>query len=324
MKEKTKYDITYVENLIKNKVEENFHLEYKSAQLTNNVNTLCEKLTKTISSFANSEGGKLILGIQEYSEQGKKHLPEKITPIDRIKFPRERIEQLIQDNISPKIEGLKIFPVDYKQGHILIIDVKQSSTAHQARDLKYYRRMNFISEPMRDYEIRDIMNRKNGVELNVTPAIKITHNEDYINRATPPINTYLSVFVKNTGKKTAKYIFGNLFVPPEILYNSNQDSQEIVKIEGKYYAVLSFNNKSKEVIQESKGASISIYLQSEYQVLIPYAGQYLNEIQIKNEYRDFDRLIKWEVYCDESEPIFDTEHISNVLVNPLHYPLEPF
>lgn len=35
----------------------------------------------------------------------------------------------------------------------------QRVTAHQARDLRYYRRYNFESVPMADYEIRDVMNR---------------------------------------------------------------------------------------------------------------------------------------------------------------------
>ena len=39
---------------------------------------------------------------------------------------------------------------------IYVVDIPQSNIAHQAFDKRYYKRFNFISTPMEDYEIRDI------------------------------------------------------------------------------------------------------------------------------------------------------------------------
>ena len=46
-----------------------------------------------------------------------------------------------------------------------VVEIPKSLTAHQARDLRYYRRYNFESVAMVDYEIRDVMNRQVSVEL---------------------------------------------------------------------------------------------------------------------------------------------------------------
>jgi len=60
--------------------------------------------------MANSSGGIIIYGIQEYDGQTQ-YLPEKITPIERKEVTKEWLEDVISSNIYPKIEDLKIHPV---------------------------------------------------------------------------------------------------------------------------------------------------------------------------------------------------------------------
>jgi len=52
-----------------------------------------------------------------------------------------------------------------------VIDVPQSSTAHQASDKRYYKRFNFESVPMEDYEIRDVMQRTEAPSLGLETTI---------------------------------------------------------------------------------------------------------------------------------------------------------
>ena len=56
----------FLENLIKNGIEEDQHLDYKSKIDKNNA-----EIAKDISSFANSDGGNIIYGIVE-----EKHKPK--------------------------------------------------------------------------------------------------------------------------------------------------------------------------------------------------------------------------------------------------------
>ena len=75
-----------------------------------------------VSAMANANGGLLIYGIEESN-----HIPQKITPIDRNKFSKEWLEQVINSSISPKIEDLKIISisVDNPDSVVYVIEVPQ-------------------------------------------------------------------------------------------------------------------------------------------------------------------------------------------------------
>lgn len=153
---------------IKAKAEEGITLEYKAAGALEITDSKKKEITKDISAFANAGGGIVIYGIKEYDDKEKRHLPERLDPIDRIKFSREWLGQVI-NNIRPRIEGLQIHPISVNEDKstnkvVYLVKIPQSTTAHQATDLKYYRRYNFERLAMFDHEIRDVMNR--GVKPN--------------------------------------------------------------------------------------------------------------------------------------------------------------
>lgn len=154
-------NITDLQNLIANQVEENLHLDYKAADSLLNTDGKKKEISKDVSAFANSDGGIIIYGIKEFADPTKKHLPESIDPIDRNKITKEWLEQVINSNISPRLDRLKIIPIpiDSQKGVVYVVIINKSNTAHQATDLRYYKRYNFESIPMYDFEVRDIMNR---------------------------------------------------------------------------------------------------------------------------------------------------------------------
>jgi schlafen family protein len=134
--------------------------------------------------MANSDGGVIIYGIKEH--QTRKHLPEKIDPIDRSLFSKEWLEQVI-NTIRPRIDRLIVHPVPLNSGAsdvVYVAEIPQSTTAHQARDYRYYKRLNFESVPMEDYEVRDVMNRATtphlAVEFGYHPIAKQATYHHYI------------------------------------------------------------------------------------------------------------------------------------------------
>jgi hypothetical protein len=143
--------------------EESTTLEYKAADALGTSDGKKKEITRDVSALANAAGGIVIYGIKEYNQPDKKHLPEKVDPVDRALFSKEWLEQVI-NNIRPRIEGLVVLPVPVNEDTrpnevVYIVKVPQSTTAHQASDLKYYRRYNFERLAMQDHEIRDVMNR---------------------------------------------------------------------------------------------------------------------------------------------------------------------
>jgi len=149
--------------LIANQVEENIHLDYKGAEALLKTDGKKKEISKDVSAFANSDGGTIIYGIKEFDDIPRRHLPEKIDPIDRINISKEWIEQVINSNIQPKVSGLLITPIQLASAVnkvVYVVAIPKSNTAHQASDKKYYKRYNFESVAMEDYEIKDIINRQ--------------------------------------------------------------------------------------------------------------------------------------------------------------------
>lgn len=147
--------------MIQDEIEESLNLDYKAAGSLEKSDKKRIEITKDVSAMSNSAGGTIIYGISEFQSKDKKHLPEKLDPIDRKQFPKEWLEQVI-GGVQPRIPDVIIHPVQLstQRDHVAyVVEIPQSTTAHQAKDLRYYRRFNFESVPMHDYEVRDTMNR---------------------------------------------------------------------------------------------------------------------------------------------------------------------
>jgi hypothetical protein len=184
-----------LESYIGNFVEEGQQLEYKAAGSLRRSDGAMDEITKDVSAMANSAGGTLIYGMKEHDDSAKKHLPEKIDPIDRTQFSKEWLEHVI-NNIEPRIIGLVIHPVPLASGQndvAYVVEIPQSTTAHQARNLRYYRRYNFESLAMKDHEIRDVMNRS------VVPDVTVEFGFRTLSATSTDHEYLLLVTIKNLG-----------------------------------------------------------------------------------------------------------------------------
>ena len=157
------WNLEKIKQYISDGIEENIHLDYKGADSISKTNDKKNEISKDVSAFANSDGGVIIYGVKEYDELDKNHLPEKTQPIDGNEYSKEWLEQIINSTISPKIHNIKIIPIqtdDIKSNLVIyVVEIPKSNTAHQMKDKRYYRRYNFQSIPMDDWEIKDIINR---------------------------------------------------------------------------------------------------------------------------------------------------------------------
>jgi Putative DNA-binding domain len=150
-----------LQRLIDDEIEESLTLEYKDSSSLAKESKARDELCKDVSAFANSAGGQIVYGI---TEQDRKPIE-----IDSgSELTREWIEQVLDSNVQPRIEGLIITPVRISgRRHVYVVTVPQAlvRAPHQARDKKYYKRQNFQSVPMEDYEIRDALRRATTPEL---------------------------------------------------------------------------------------------------------------------------------------------------------------
>lgn len=227
-----------VKSFIENKIEENLNLDYKASGSLQRNDKKTNEISKDVSAFANSDGGTIIYGIKE--DQINRHLPESIDPINRKEISKEWLEQIIQSKVRPRINGIVIHSITVEENSdqvVYTVEIPKSNTAHQANDKKYYKRFNFNSEPMYDYEIRDILNRTKtpiiDLELEITkrtyevkkpysgvPSFNIG-NDGMFQKAEPTkeykTNYTLRVFARNNGRILANYINSYIEIPEKYL-----------------------------------------------------------------------------------------------------------
>lgn len=117
------------------------------------------EIAKDVSAFANSDGGIILYGIEE-----QEHKAHALPYIDGNTYTKEWLEQVIQDNIQRRIEGLKIFPIrdngDITKSIYIVKIPRSSNTPHMSADKCYYKRNNFRSVKMEEYEVRDLFYRE--------------------------------------------------------------------------------------------------------------------------------------------------------------------
>lgn len=236
-----------INQYISDGIEENIHLDYKGAASLGKNGEKKKEISKDVSAFTNSDGGVIIYGVKEFDEAEKRHLPEKIDAVNGNEFSKEWLEQIINSNISPRINGLKITPIQTSNPEdnqvVFVVEIPKGTTAHQASDKKYYKRFNFESRPMDDWEIKDIINRQNRTDIKIDFAprfnkemlrrmldrgreFKIDFEIRAFNKGTL-LSKYLDIFIYGD-QDTAKYFSSHpLHAPDYQVHFSNEEKREI-------------------------------------------------------------------------------------------------
>jgi len=192
-----------LQRLIADGVEESVTLDYKGCDFFRKDDH--KGISKHVSAFANSAGGTVVLGIIEDEDKRK---PKTIdTGYDPREVSKETLENVINTVIHRRIEGLFINPVELKSQspgrYAYVICIPQSDRApHQASDKKYYKRFNFQSVPMEEYEVRDLMFRQR-VPIVTLASLRIEPFEPEDRKESRVWVYYLEPIVRNDGRTVA-------------------------------------------------------------------------------------------------------------------------
>lgn len=300
--------------LIFNQVEESLSLEYKAAAALQRDDSKRADITKDVSAMANSAGGTLIYGIREPAEKTKAHFPEAIDPVERGQASKEWLENVIQ-TIRPRIEGLAIHPVPIPgepERVVYVVEIPQSSTAHQAADFRYYRRYNFMCVPMQDYEIRDVMARRQHPHIEIV-CERITRSEEvslggvagFRGETRTEEHPYIRAFAFNQGRKVAHYVKTRIYLPVGILNLETESTGESVTIGGEEYYRFCNSNLVREVVGSSGPPFyVSKYGDARYEPILPDLELPLKEWEIDIAAFELKRSegarILWECYADDA------------------------
>jgi hypothetical protein len=162
MRDPWKWTEEDIRSLIHNKIGESTTLEYKACDSLGRTDGKKKEISKDVSAFANSAGGTIIYGVTENSS----HEPEAIdVGFDPTDISGEWLEQVINSNIERRIGGIIINSVllpKTQPGKVLyVVSIPESKLApHMAADDRFYKRFNFQSVAMKEYEVRNLIRQE--------------------------------------------------------------------------------------------------------------------------------------------------------------------
>ena len=220
MKEPWEWDENDLLALISTKIQESISLEYKeSGSLARTDAKKKQELSKDVSAFANSAGGTIVYGMVENGR-----IPIFLDDgYDPSEISKEWVEQVINSNIQRRIDGIRINQVTLNKtrpGRVAyVLCIPQSLRApHQAADKRFYKRFNFQSVPMEEYEVRDVGRRGESpdlaafLELADGPTLVLQYDEGA--EHSHPIGVTLNV--ENQGATPVEYAVFHMFVDKKL------------------------------------------------------------------------------------------------------------
>lgn len=220
------YSIDFIESIIKNQIEESINIEFKAAEALAMTDNKKKELSKDVSAFANSNGGIIIYGINEID-----HKANSISFIDGNAFTKEWLEQIINSCIYRTIPNLRIFPIrkngDIKKT-IYVVQIPESTEApHMAKDKRFYRRYNFESVFMDEYEIRNLYFKRSKSKLEID-----TYHVLVESQTKTEIQFTIEVDIKNIGTTYANeykinVYFENIETSSLVIYNAGINKQHV-------------------------------------------------------------------------------------------------
>lgn len=210
--------------LVKTQEPESLYLDYKACgSLTaegKDKERIKNDIGRDVSAFANAGGGTIIYGIKE--EKHGNGIPECIDDgFDPAEISKDWLDQVIEDRIRRKIDGIRIYPVPLTTTHpgrvAYVVEIPESTRApHQAKDHIYYKRKERGNSPMEEYEVRDVSRRLETPDLRIEYFIGEENKEHQFSLTTVDLDLSLRAKITNDGPMPADHAVIELFFDRKI------------------------------------------------------------------------------------------------------------
>lgn len=179
-------------------------------------------LSKQVSAFANSAGGRLFIGIDDLGQ------PDGGVPVHlKPGGTRSWLEDVVRASVSPQVARFNVFElrggdpaIGIKPEHaVYVVELPSSEDApHQALDHRYYLRIAGKSQPMGHVHVQDVLRRTRSpvVEL-VRLGPYGAHELDQADPRGPRAFVCLRAFLRNQGRTLAHHVGVELSLPRQVV-----------------------------------------------------------------------------------------------------------
>lgn len=199
-------DINEIDRYISEGQEENINLEFKTVNHPD-INSLVfdkKNISKTLSGFANSNGGIIIWGIKAKSNALNQDVAYEKKPIRELTKFLNLLNRLEGQAVIPTIEGVLHEKIDIGDdiGYVKTYVPKSESAPHMAifSEKHYYKRSGDSFYQCEHYDIVDMFSRKKSPKLKVTSKL-LTKDKMHQVR----YRYYVLLSITNEGQNIAKY-----------------------------------------------------------------------------------------------------------------------
>ncbi|MEO9513414.1 MAG: ATP-binding protein [Flavobacteriaceae bacterium] len=272
-----KFELKTIQSFIDNEIEESINIEFKSSGAISRIPKIKKEISKDVSAFANSDGGIIIYGIEE-----KNHKAYAFSYIDGNDYTKEFLEQVINSTIKRAVSNIKIHTIramgDIAKS-IYVVQIPSSVDApHMNQDNRYYRRYNFESIAMEEYEVRQLYGRILKSKLNISKLSIFVDSEDGEDDKT---RFTLTLGIENIGEVLVKEYRANVYFEGEL---NHSDLNWEAMGQGKHYSytVLSpeikFTNENSAAIFPSEVLDV---LKVNFDVKTLHIESFLRKMKIR-------------------------------------------
>jgi hypothetical protein len=218
---KHKFTQKDIDTYISIQAEESINLDFKRGEALKLDDKTKKNIAKDVSSFANSDGGVIIYGIEE-----KNFKADSLAFVNGNEITKEWLEQIISSRIQRKIDGVLIDPIRYNskiEQTIYVVKIPRSLGApHMTSEKDFYKRYNFQSVKMEEYEVRNLYTRQGKTKLSLEIP-KITGEAGaFMGGGATEVNTIVQINVLNTGESIEKLYKVVIHIPKLVALHSNQ------------------------------------------------------------------------------------------------------
>jgi hypothetical protein len=270
-----------------------------------------DNIAKDVSSFANSSGGIIVYGIQTKEDRA-----DKIVTFDATQITPETLEKIIDSRIEKKVKyRIDTVEVDNDiEKSIYVIIIPASADAPHMVCEKYYRRYNFKSVPMQEYEVRSLYAKREKTELGIVePVVKIIEGQPVSHNPNQVYSAIVSIYImaKNMGNTIEKIYSIECTVPTMCSPKLDEDVRHEYKNTDRYklhhsrthngYEIFDFPNKAP-LFQDQISKAYIIFTRidrNSFSYKLPVTVKLYYSTDVKEKSFDLMEIVRKKGYTED-------------------------